>query len=152
MFSETNVLFPEINAHGIFYNGALGWITVLDFFTKRARPEVFAVPELLVKCQVAMRIGSSIFLRTNATNPLQISFRFSIWLDCTIPPIHFENRRRNSLSLFLSFSHSRIYFRSRRRERDRGKRHAFSSQRHPSIDRCTLFPFVFPSLDTTSLR
>lgn len=61
MFSETNVLFPEINAHGIFYNGALGWITVLDFFTKRARPEVFAVPELLVKCQVAMRIGSSIF-------------------------------------------------------------------------------------------
>ena len=55
---------PEINAHGIFYNGAPGWVAVSDFFffTSHVRPELSrGTARLLVKCQVAMRTGILFF-------------------------------------------------------------------------------------------
>lgn len=95
----------------------------------------------------------------NTTRIEPSSFRFSIWLDRTIPLVskisedRISLRDRETLSLCLSLSHSRIYFRSRREEKEiEGKTRAFSSQRHPSIDRYTLFLFVYSSPDTTSLR
>lgn len=162
MFSETNVLFPEINAHGIFYNGALGWIAVLDFLQSALGQRFSRYPGCWWNAK--LRYGSvPLFFKEErwtqrASNPLPSDFRFG-WI------ARFHSFRKSakteflfaiaklSLSLCLSLSYSRIYFRSRREEKEiEGKTRAFSSQRHPSIDRYTLFLFVYPSPDTTSLR
>lgn len=128
MFSETNVLFPEINAHGIFYNGALGWIAVLDFLQSALGQRFSRYPGCWWNAK--LRYGSvPLFFKEErwtqrASNPLSSDFRFG-WT------ARFHSFRKSaeflfaiaklSLSLSLSFPLSNILSISTRRERDRGK-------------------------------
>lgn len=103
-------------------------------FTKRSRPEVFAIPGPLVKCQVAMRGLVPLFFKKerNAHRTLfklPSDFRFG-WT-APIPSIRFENQE--TLSFSFSLSNIILSFSTREEKEIEGKTRFLISE--ASIDR-----------------
>lgn len=156
MFSETNVLFPEINAHGIFYNGALGWIAVLDFLQSALGQRFSRYPGCWWNAK--LRYGSvPLFFKEErwtqrASNPLPSDFRFG-WT------ARFHSFRKSakteflfaiaklslSVSLFPTLEYTFDLDEKRKRSRER---HALSHLRgiHRSIVIPSFSSFTLPPI------